>query len=112
MKQKVIAGIFLLTVIAFVATNTIIIDKQIEELSIGVCELDVESEGATEEASRLFDNFEKIEVYISLTVNHDDLTNIEDCFAELVGYLSVGEAKEARVTKDRLTHSLEHLRRL
>ena len=71
------------------------------------------AENATnEEAERIFDKFLKREHYISLSVSHEDLTMIEDCFCEMIGYLKVGDRDNAEVTKGRLINSLEHLRRL
>ena len=52
------------------------------------------------------------ELFISLTVNHEDLTNIEEGFAEMIGCLSVGDTAGAQITKSRLIDSLEHLGRL
>lgn len=112
MKEKILAVVIMIAVIAFVVTNTLIIDRQISELADDVTSLDTEGEKAEEEARKIYEDFMSKEVYISITVSHDDLTNIEDCFVEMVGYLSVGDTDNAAVTKDRLTHSLEHLRRL
>lgn len=112
MKQKLFAVILLVVVISFVTINTIVIDRQIEEIMTGVEEVDINSENAEDDILRIFEDFKRKERYISLTVNHDDLTNIEDCFVSLVGYLSVGNTDEAEVTRNRLTNSLEHLKRL
>lgn len=112
MKQKITAVVLLLIVIGFVAVNTIIIDKQIENITEQICAIDIRSSAAKDKASEIYERFKKMESFISLTVNHDDLTNIDDCFVGMIGYLSVGDVDESRVTKDRLTSSLEHLRRL
>jgi hypothetical protein len=95
--------------------NTYVIDKKIlyfynelNELKI----IDGNIEAATLKISKLFEKYRSEESYVSLTVNHDDLTNIEDIFAELIGNLSVNDIDGARVTKNRLLRSLEHLRRL
>jgi hypothetical protein len=63
-------------------------------------------------AEEIKESFEESEGFISLTVNHEDLTNIEVCYSDLIGYLSVGMTKEAEVTKNRLVDALKHLRRL
>ncbi len=112
MKEKIFAVIILIAVVAFVWINTVIIDRQISKLADEVEMLDVESEDAESKAREIQEEYMKKERFISLTVSHDDLTNIEGCFVELVGYLSIGDAENAKVTKDRLKYSLEHLRRL
>ena len=112
MKQKIIAVVLLLIVTAFVTINTIKINKEIKNMTEEVQAIDISSAEAIDKATEIFNDFKKMESYISLTVNHDDLTNIKDCFVGMIGYLSVGDIDEAEVTKDRLTSYLEHLRRL
>lgn len=115
MREKILSGILLFTVIGFVVTNAIILDKQIDEATEMVRILRIDENNVFDakcEAEKLFEIFEQRESYISLTVSHDDLTNIENSFVELIGYLSVGDVDNAKVAKGRLTHSLEHLRRL
>ena len=112
MSEKILAVVILLVVIAFVIANTLIIDTQTTDLIEEITSLDIETGNAEETARKIHTSFMKKEKFISLTVSHDDLTNIEDYFVELVGYLSIGDIDNAKVTKDRLEHSLEHLRRL
>ncbi len=112
MKQKILSVVLLIIVVTFVTVNTIVITRQISDMESAISAIDISSDGAADEAAKIFKEFRQKEVYISLTVSHEDLTNIEDCFAELVGQLSVGNKDEARVTKDRLKYSLKHLRRL
>ena len=115
MKEKIIAVCLFAVVISFVVINTIILNLQIEEMSEAVEALDISEsnlEEAEREAKEIFEVYKRREVFISLTVNHEDLTNIEESFDEIIGYLSVGDADGARVTKNRLIGSLRHLRRL
>ena len=62
--------------------------------------------------AEVFERFKKMEVYVSLSVDHEDMMNIELAFAELVAMAETGDAEGAEVTKSRLTYSLEHLKRL
>ncbi len=112
MKQKVLSVVMLVIAIAFVTVNTIVIDKQIKDIGDEVEAIDIKSNGALENARMIFEDFMNKEIYISLSVNHEDLTDIESCFVEMIGYLEVGDTENAIVTKERLRHSLEHLRRL
>ena len=60
----------------------------------------------------LFSDFERAEKFISITVSHDDLTNIEEGFSEMIGAARAGDTESLVITKSRLGHSLEHLKRL
>ena len=112
MKEKLIGVIVFIAVILYVGINTYVIDGQMKGVYNNVSGIDVYSENAREKAEECFADFEKKEKYMSLTVNHDDLTVIEECFVEMIGYLEIGDSDNATVTKSRLTHSIEHLRRL
>ncbi|MBO5101676.1 MAG: DUF4363 family protein [Clostridia bacterium] len=115
MKIKIFAAVAIITVIGAVVINTVVLNKEISSLARAVSELNIR--GITPEESKaradaLFTEFKKKEPYISITVSHDDLTNIEDGFAELIGYLSVEDKDGAEVTKYKLENALLHLRRL
>ena len=112
MKDKILALIILVTVIAFVCINTVILDKQIECVIEKVDALNFKDKATMSDASELYVDFMKKQKYLSLTVNHDDMTCIEDCLIEMIGYVSVDDLQNAEVTKYRLKNSLEHLRRL
>ena len=115
MKEKIIAICLFALVITFVVINTIILNIQIEKMCDAVEAINI-SENSLEDAEyalrEIFEEYKRREVFISLTVNHEDLTNIEESFDEIIGYLSVRDADGARVTKNRLVGSLRHLRRL
>ncbi len=115
MKEKITAFCLFILVIGFVIFNTIVLDRQIDRLCDAAEKLEISDENigqSEKDARKLYEEFRKKETFISLTVNHDDLTDIEECFSEMIGYLSVGDADGARVTKNRLVDSLEHLGRL
>ena len=112
MWVKLFATVTLILTLSAVVTNTAIIKNQISEISREVNALDVNSAGALEYAKEIRKGFSEKLTYISLTVSHDDLTNIEEGFAELIGYLEVEDYDGAHVTKSRLKDSLEHLGRL
>ena len=106
MKSVRIAAVVLVLTVLLVVGNSIVV----RELIDGVIE-DVETAGP-EEYGDIFANFKRIEKYISLTVDHEDMMNIELGFAELIGMGEVGDEEGAQVTKSRLKYSLEHLKRL
>lgn len=115
MKEKIFAVLAVVSIIAAVSANTVFLGKNIDKIRKEVESISIkdgECELARRQAVRAFELFRDAELLIGLTVNHDDLSNIEECFAELIGYLSVGDADGAEVTKSRLTDALGHLRRL
>lgn len=112
MKEKILSVVLLVIIIAFVTVNTIILSKQIDEIIEKVEGLDTSENNANENAEQIYENFMKKQKYMSLTVSHDDMTSIEGCFVEMIGYLAIGDHQNAEVVKYRLKNSLEHLRRL
>lgn len=110
------AGAFAICVMVLVATlvsvNSFMLHKSIDELIDDAEGLSIGGGNAYEDAQMIKRSFEESERFISITVNHDDLTNIEQCYSELIGYLKVNMTDEAEVTKSRLIDALTHLRRL
>ncbi len=111
MKEKIIALVVLVFIVGAIATNAVVLDKNISELADGVSSLSLSDDNAQKNAEELYSRFKEKETYISITVNHEDLTSIEEAFSDMIGYLSVGNTDDAEVTKHRLIDSLEHLRR-
>ncbi len=112
MKIKIFAVCILTFTVSTVVINTLIIKKQVKEAISQLNSLSVNEEGALERGKEIEKEFRKRIAYISLTVSHDDLTEIEQSFAELIAYLEIGDTDGAYVTKNRLLDSLEHLGRL
>ena len=112
MKEKILAVILFSLIILFVTVNTVVMNKQIAEVINKVDKLDLFAENSFKEANILYEDFMKKESYLSITVSHNDMTSIEDCFVEMIGYISVNDIDNATVVKYRLKSSLEHLRRL
>lgn len=114
MKAKIAAIIILAGLTVGVILNTVYLDKTIADITAEVEEFRISdvTESAAAEAERMFDRFKRRETYISTTVNHGDLTEIEGLMSEMVANLKEGKADEARVTKSRLIDALGHLRRL
>ena len=111
MKAVIIAHIILLTVTVSVVINSgvckVLVDRTINEIE------KTDTDSATrEDYQRIFDKYMARQQYIGLTVSHDDLTNIEDCFRELIGSAEVNDIDNIVIIKSRLTGALSHLRRL
>ena len=112
MKTKIFAVVILISTVTAVVTNTLIIKSQVNETKDELSSLSVKDEGALGKAREIEREFRRRLAYISLTVSHDDLTEIEQSFAELISYLELSDTDGAYVTKNRLLDSLEHLGRL
>ena len=112
MKTKIFATIVFFLTISAVIANTVYLQVTIEKIHSQVEAVDMSSEDAEESFSNVYAFFKKHEKVINLTVNHEDLTAIEEAFSEIEGLLSIKSYDEAEVRKNRLLDSLEHLRRL
>jgi hypothetical protein len=111
LKEKVIALVVLSLIVFGIAANAVMIDKSIDATLKEVEKLSFGAGSSAEDAERIYSDFKVKENYISITVNHEDLTNINECFSDMIAYLRVGKRDEAEVAKYRLIDSLEHLRR-
>ena len=67
---------------------------------------------AEKEYGEIYEKYKKYELYISLSVDHDDLSNIEDAFSEIIGAAKADDARGVITTKSRLTDYLRHIKRL
>ena len=112
MKQKIAAIVIFVFILVFTTINTVVLQKMTDSITEKVEILSFADENAGRKAQELYEEFKANKGYIALTVSHDDITNIEDCFAELNGCLAVGDTKGATVAKYRLISFLGHLRRL
>ena len=115
MLAKIISVIIFITTVTLVGINTYTLEREIGKALEQVDALTITEEETVDayiEAKSIYESFKRQETYISLTVDHSDLMTIEESFSEMIGYLSVGNASDAIVIKNRLRDSLEHLRRL
>ena len=115
MKETVFGIVTFLLIVFLVFVNTIFLHSDIEKIYEAVNGLDIREgncESAMIDAEKALGILKKKELFMGLTVNHEDLSDIKNEFSELLGYLSVDDAQEAFVVKNRLKDSLSHLRRL
>ena len=114
MKVKILAIALLILTASTVALNTFFLTKKIEQVTTDVqsLTLDAPAREAQAAAAKSFDNFKREENYLSLTVNHNDLSDIEGLYSEMLAYLAVEDIDGAKVAKSRLIDALSHLKRL
>jgi hypothetical protein len=64
------------------------------------------------EYSEIYESYKKSELYISLTVSHEDLSELEIAFSELIGAAKADDKGALVIAKSRLTDRLWHIKRL
>lgn len=106
------AVIFAVSVLAvifvFVYSNTLILSDIISDFEMRV--KGTELEGA--KFNGIYEDFLKNRTYLGITVNHDDIAEVEEEFAEILGALRIGDTQTAEIAKSRLISALGHLKRL
>jgi hypothetical protein len=104
--------VFLLLLIA-VMLNSLLLGKIIDTLEYEVTKAEEEDMSAAHsEYTNIYDKYKKYELYISLSVSHDDLSNLEDAFAEIIAAAKADDRSTLITTKSRLTDYLRHIKRL
>ena len=109
---RIATAVFVLLLIA-VILNSIYIDKTTEKFADIIKEIDTKNLSETAETLKsVYKKFKESEKFISLTVSHDDLTNIEESFADIIGAAEAGMTVDVITIKSRLEDALRHLGRL
>jgi energy-coupling factor transporter ATP-binding protein EcfA2 len=67
---------------------------------------------ATEEYSEIYENYKSRMHFISLSVSHEDLSELEEAFSELIGAAKSEDETAITIAKSRLTDRLGHIKRL
>lgn len=116
MKSVIIAYVIVILIIALVILNSLFVSYNISEV---MRQLEKASDkdagevgGLLEEYTAIYDDYLRRQKFLSITVNHDDLTNVEDGFEEILGALRAEDYGSVIITKSRLIGALSHLRRL
>ena len=113
MKANKFAVTVLIILALLIFANSLYIERTTENFINDVELVDISSpESAKEKFEKLFASFKKAERVISITVGHDDLTHIEENFADIIGAARADDKDGLITTKSRLIDSLGHLRRL
>lgn len=111
MKAAIIAILSLSIVLISVFLNSFLVSRGIEDIIAKLEEAPstLESYDLYEE---IFQEYTKKQRFIGLTVSHDDLTNIESEFHEILGSIEAQDEETLIIAKSRLIGALSHLRRL
>ena len=113
MKAVWFAAVTLVLLLCFVVTNSLVLNSEIETLKEKITDAEENNmDEAFNEYNNLFLEYKRLEKYMSLTVNHEDLANIENAFAEITGAANADDKASLLTTKSRLIDYLSHIRRL
>ncbi len=110
MKARRIAWVIMAVTVLFVIVNTVLLGIFMNEL-YEILET-VDFEQGSEEFFEAYDYYKRRAIFITLTVSHTDMHDIEQDFAEIIGCLETGDVGSASIVKSRLMSSVEHMRRL
>ena len=113
MRAVRLASLCLTIVLLSITANSVYITKTTEEFANAVKEIDTENLDITaDKLKEIYAEFKKAERFISITVSHDDLTNIDESFSDMIGAAEAGIRANVIAIKSRLEDALRHLGRL
>lgn len=106
-------AILLILTVLTVIINSLVLRGIISDITDEIISAE-ESDAAIAEAeyTKIFEHYKSRALYISLTVNHEDLTDIENSFSEIIGASKAGDMDAVITAKSRLISALMHLGRL
>ena len=111
MKVVIFSYIILALVITLVIVNSIIISHNIDVI-IEKLKSIPSIASSKDDYNDVFEDYMKIQHFLAITVSHDDLTNIEDNFYEILGATDADDDQALNIAKSRLIGALTHLKRL
>lgn len=109
---KVAVTVFLVLFVAIIL-NSLYISNATEKFADEISKIDTKDlSDTTKRLEEICADFKKAEKFISITVSHDDLTNVEESFADIIGAAEAGMEQNVITIKSRLEDALRHLGRL
>ena len=111
MKTIILSYVILILVILLVIINSIIVSNSIDAIIEKLKNIP-DSVSEKEQYKEVFDDYIKIQHLFEITVSHDDLTNIESEFYEIMGAVNAEDSESLKIAKSRLIGALTHLKRL
>ena len=113
MKSVRFAYTVFAVLVIVVLINSLSVGKIIDSISDDIIRAEESDMAAAEkEYTEIYEKYKRYELYVSLSVDHDDLSNIEDAFSEIIGAARADDAAGVVTTKSRLTDYLRHIKRL
>lgn len=113
MKSVVFAYIIFPLLLTLSLINSFALGNIIENIDAALSETDDSNPAlAEEEYVRIYEEYKHVELYVSLSINHDDLSNLENAFAEIIGAARAGDKESVIIIKSRMNDYLRHIKRL
>lgn len=113
MKSVRFAYTVLVLLILAVVINMVLVKNSVGRLLDEVKAAEEENtEKAALEYSEIYESYKERELFISLTVSHEDLSELELAFSELIGAAKADDKSSLLIAKSRLTDRLWHIKRL
>ena len=113
MKSVRIAYIIFTLLLVIAIINSIVLGRIVERLDKEIADAEeIDMAIAEKEYREIYERYKDIELYISLSINHDDLSNLENAFAEIIGAAKAGDRDAVITIKSRMNDYLRHIRRL
>lgn len=112
MKSVKIAYTILIVSLILIVMNSIVLNGIITDTINEINSVNLNEKSELVKFRQIYSDFKKKETYISLTVNHEDLTSIDISFSEIIGASSAEDIDSVIMIKSRLIDSLFHLKRL
>ena len=111
MKALILSYITAGLVILFVFANSFTVGYNIDRLTEAISSApdSCDDGGIYQE---LFEDYERRERFIALTISHSDLLGIEDSFSEILGAVKAKDDESLIIAKSRLIEALAHIKRL
>lgn len=107
------ALITLAVLVILISLNSMLITKAVDEMyTISVSGDDTTLKALEAKYERIDEIFSSKELFISLSVSHEDLSDIKMLIYELKGALTASDLDAAIIAKSRLDDALLHLGRL
>ncbi len=108
-----ISYIVLIALLIAVILNSVYVTRFADTLySISSKESGDDIESYKSAFERIENIYDKNEIFVSLTVSHEDLTSIKDSLAEISGALLANDKNSVIIAKSRLESALLHLGQL
>ncbi len=96
-----------------IVLNSVFINKTVSEIYSISTESTCENINDIKELYKeIYEIYRKNELFISLSVSHDDLTDIDIFFSEINGAIKANDFNEALIAKSCLENALHHLGQL
>lgn len=113
MKSLRFAYLILFLLFAAVIINSVAVGRVIESIADEVSAAEEKDMAAAkEEYEALYKKYKRYEAYVSLSVDHDDLSNLENGFSEIIGAARADDSDALITAKSRLCDCLRHIKRL